>query len=203
MIFSRLDYRMVAPNKGFGLGLQLLEQGAYDPQEVENVKQVLRLRRQHHGDGMVTLDCGANVGVHSVEWAKCMEGWGEVIAVEAQERIFYALTGNIALNNCFNARALHAAVGDRVGEMATPVPDYLVPSSFGSLELKASKKNEFIGQPIDYSAGPKQMVRLLTIDSLDLKRLDFLKLDVEGMEVEALAGAVGTIQRCTPAMLIE
>ena len=128
MIFSRLDYRMVAPNKGFGLGLQLLEQGAYDPQEVENVKQVLRLRRQHHGDGMVTLDCGANVGVHSVEWAKCMEGWGEVIAVEAQERIFYALTGNIALNNCFNARALHAAVGDRVGEMATPVPDYLVPS---------------------------------------------------------------------------
>ena len=59
MIFSRLDYRMVAPNKGFGLGLQLLEQGAYDPQEVENVKQVLRLRRQHHGDGMVTLDCGA------------------------------------------------------------------------------------------------------------------------------------------------
>ena len=203
MIFSRLDYRMVAPNKGFGLGLQLLEQGAYDPQEVENVKQVLRLRRQHHGDGMVTLDCGANVGVHSVEWAKCMEGWGEVIAVEAQERIFYALTGNIALNNCFNARALHAAVGDRVGEMATPVLDYLVPSSFGSLELKASKKNEFIGQPIDYSAGPKQMVRLLTIDSLDLKRLDFLKVDVEGMEVEALAGAVGTIQRCTPAMLIE
>jgi FkbM family methyltransferase len=203
MIFSRLDYRLVAPNRGFGLGFQLLEKGAYDPEEVENVKRVLRLRRQHHGDGVVALDCGANVGVHTVEWAKCMEGWGEVIAVEAQERIYYALAGNIALNNCFNARAMHAAVGDTVGEIAIPVPNYLMPSSFGSLELKQREKTEFIGQPIDYAAGPKQTVRLLTIDSLNLKRLDFLKLDVEGMELEALAGASETIQRCAPALLIE
>lgn len=203
MIFSRLDYRMVAPNRGFGLGFQLLEKGAYDPEEVENVKRVLRLRRQHHGDGVVALDCGANVGVHSVEWAKCMEGWGEVIAVEPQERIYYALAGNIALNNCFNARALHAAVGDTVGELSIPVPNYFTPSSFGSLELKAREKTEFIGQPIDYAAGPKQAVRLLTIDSLALKRLDFLKLDVEGMELEPLAGARETVQQCAPAILIE
>jgi FkbM family methyltransferase len=151
----------------------------------------------------VALDCGANVGAHTIEWAKCMEGWGEVIAVEAQERIFYALAGNIALNNCFNARALHAAVGDTVGEIAIPVPNYQMPSSFGSLELKPREKTEFIGQPIDYATGPKQTIRLLTIDSLALQRLDFLKLDVEGMELEALAGASQTIQRCKPAILVE
>jgi len=178
MIFSRLDYRMTAPGKGFGVGLQLLEKAAFDPAEVETAKQILRLRKQHYGDGVVALDCGANIGVHTVEWAKCMEGWGDVTAIEAQERIYYALAGNITLNNCFNARALHAAVGDSVGEMAIPIPDYLRSSSFGSLELKAREKTEFIGQPIDYAAGPKQTVRLLTIDSLALKRLDFLKLDV-------------------------
>jgi FkbM family methyltransferase len=203
MIFSRLDYRMVEPGKGFGVGFQLLERGAYDPNEIETVKQILRLRRKHHGDGVVALDCGANVGVHTVEWAKCMERWGEVIAVEAQERIYYALAGNLALNNCFNARALHAAVGDATGEIAIPVPDYLKPSSFGSLELKARDKTEFIGQPINYATGPKQTVRLLTIDSLALQRLDLLKLDVEGMELEALVGAEETIKRYTPAMLIE
>jgi len=132
-----------------------------------------------------------------------MEGWGEVIAVEAQERIYYALAGNIALNNCFNARALHAAVGDTVGEIAIPVPNYQIPSSFGSLELKSRETTEFIGQPIDYAAGPKQSIRLLTIDSLGLRRLDFLKLDVEGMELEALAGAAETIARWAPAILIE
>lgn len=203
MIFSRLDYRMVKPNKGYGLGYQLLEDGGFEPREVEIVKQVLRLRRKHLGDGLVALDCGANVGAHTIEWAKCMEEWGEVIAVEAQERIYYALAGNIALNNCFNARALHAAVGDTVGEIAIPVPDYRIPSSFGSLELKQRETTEFIGQPIDYTAGPKQIVRLLTIDSLALPRLDFVKLDVEGMELEALAGAAETIHRCGPSILIE
>ncbi|MGA8320591.1 MAG: hypothetical protein WB774_07170 [Xanthobacteraceae bacterium] len=37
------------------------------------------------------------------------------MAFEAQERIYYALAGNIAINNCFNARAINAAVSNRSG----------------------------------------------------------------------------------------
>jgi hypothetical protein len=44
---------------------------------------------------------------------------------------------------------------------------------------------------------------MLTIDSLDLKRLDFIKIDVEGMELEALAGGRNTIMKHKPVMLIE
>ena len=32
-----------------------------------------------------------------------MFGWGTVIAIEAQERVYYALCGNITINNCLNA----------------------------------------------------------------------------------------------------
>ena len=46
-----------------------------------------------------------------------MTGWGIVIAIEAQERIYYALAGNLALNNCFNARAIHAAVSTAPGRI--------------------------------------------------------------------------------------
>jgi len=46
MIFSRLDYRMLAPNRGIGLGYQLLEKGGFEPREVATVKQVLQLRRK-------------------------------------------------------------------------------------------------------------------------------------------------------------
>jgi hypothetical protein len=63
-------------------------------------------------------------------------GWGSVIAIEAQERIYYALAGNIAINNCFNAIAMHAAVSSEPGVMQIPTPDYFQPSSFGNLELK-------------------------------------------------------------------
>jgi FkbM family methyltransferase len=124
-----------------------------------------------------------------------------VIAIEAQERIYYALAGNIAINNCFNAKAIHGAIGAEEGVLDIPVPDYLQPASFGSLELRQTAKSEFIGQAIN--AERNQRVRMLTIDSLDLKRLDFIKIDVEGMELEALAGGRNTIMKHKPVMLIE
>ena len=106
MIVNRFDYRMVGENQGIGVGYQILESAAYDAAEVNAALGLLALRRQYFGDGVVAIDCGANIGVHTVEWAKRMTGWGNVLAIEAQERVFYALAGNIAINNCFNARAL-------------------------------------------------------------------------------------------------
>lgn len=46
-------------------------------------------------------------------------------------------------------------------------------------------------------------VPLITIDSLGIADLDFLKLDVEGFELPALKGATETIGRCRPVVMIE
>ena len=98
--------------------------------------QLLQIRRKHHGDGVIAIDGGANIGVHTVEWAKAMTGWGSVLAVEAQERIYYALAGNVAINNCFNATVINAAISSESGTLQIPNPNYFLPSSFGSLELR-------------------------------------------------------------------
>jgi len=132
-----------------------------------------------------------------------MTGWGRVIAIEAQERIYYALAGNIALNNCFNIRAIHAAVAERDGALRIPEPDYLAPASFGSLELRWSEGAEFIGQRIDYADERMVPVRAVALDSLGLTRVDLLKIDVEGMEIEALAGACALITAHHPLILVE
>jgi FkbM family methyltransferase len=203
MIVSRLDYCMVSPTSGFGVGYQVLERGAFDPSEVSMAVSVLNLRRQYFKDGVFAIDCGANIGIHTVEWAKCMTGWGSVLAIEAQERIYYALAGNIAINNCFNAAALNAAITDKPGVIMMPQPDYLTPASFGSLELRKSNKTEFIGQRVDYSEGKLRPVQGVTIDSLNVPRIDFIKMDVEGMEMEVLAGAAQSISKNKPALLIE
>lgn len=202
MLVNRHDYRST-PSGTFGVGYQLLETSSFDADEVGFVLQLLENRRQHFGDGLIAIDCGANIGVHTIEWARFMHGWGDVLAFEAQERIFYALAGNLTMNNCFNARAIWAAVGASNGSLRVPVPDYFVPSSFGSLELRPSATTEFIGQEIDYSDAATQTVQMLAIDSLNLPRLDLIKIDIEGMEMEALQGARASIAQLRPVLLME
>jgi len=202
LLVNRHDYKLTQ-NGGYGVGYQLLNTSSFDHQEVDIVLHLLASRRADYGDGVVTIDCGANIGVHTIEWAKLMYGWGEVLAFEAQERIFYALAGNITLNNCFNARAIWAAVGEEDGSIQVPMPDYFAPSSFGSLEIRQTEQTEFIGQKIDYSNDKTQATQLMAIDSLGLKRLDFIKIDIEGMEMEALKGAKNSISTLKPQLLIE
>jgi FkbM family methyltransferase len=203
LIVNRLDYRCNDAGAGIGVGWELLGRGAFQPQEIDLVLTLLGWCRELRGDGVVAVDCGANIGVHTIEWARRMTGWGGVLALEAQERIFYALAGNICLNNCFNARALHVAVGDRDGTMAVPQPDYARPGSFGSLELQAGAHTEDIGQPIDYRPEALRSIPAVRLDSLTLPRLDLLKVDVEGMEAAVLAGSAETLARCRPYVLVE
>jgi FkbM family methyltransferase len=203
MIVNRFDYRLVGPERGFGVGYQVLQGSSFDPQEVDLVLNLLGLRRKYFGDGVVAIDCGANIGVHTVEWSRQMTGWGSVIAIEAQERVFHALAGNIAINNCFNARPIHAAVAAAPGSMRIPQPDYLSPGSFGSLELRQKEKNEFIGQAIDYSKEKLVEVGCVSIDSFALPRVDLIKIDVEGMELDVLQGAQGSIVHDRPILLVE
>ena len=202
MIVNRFDYQMVQGG-GFGVGFKILNESSHELGEISVGALVLDLRRKFAGDGVVALDCGANIGTHTVSWARQMTGWGSVIAIEAQERIYYALAGNVAINNCFNTRLIHAAAGDRNGIMKIPDLDYLVPTSFGSLELKPANHPELIGQDVDYADAKLVPVSAMTIDSLALKRLDFLKIDVEGMECEVLEGAKRTIRHSLPVILVE
>jgi len=203
MILNRFDYRMVNETNGYGVGYQILEKSAHDAQEVAFAISLLDLRRKYFGDGVVALDCGANIGVHTIEWARKMAGWGSVVAIEAQERIYYALAGNIAINNCFNAKAMFAAVTAEDGTIKIPQPNYLAPASFGSLELRKRENNEFIGQKIDYSDDTMSEVRAIRLDSLGLKRIDMIKLDIEGMELDALQGATNSIETCHPILIVE
>jgi FkbM family methyltransferase len=203
MIVNRFDHHTDQQGRGFGVGFKILNEASHELGEITVGSFILELRRKHFGADVMVVDCGANIGTHTVCWSTHMTGWGSVIAIEAQERLYYALAGNVAINNCFNARVIHAAVGGRNGMMKMPNPDYFVPTSFGSLEIKPLKNPEAIGQSIDYADTKLVPVDAITIDSLALKRLDLLKVDVEGMECEVLQGAKRTIRQSLPVIMVE
>ena len=204
MIVNKNDYRDYeydGRKVRNGIGYQLLETSSYEQEEVDFVIGLLSARRRHHGDGLVAIDCGANIGVLSIEWARFMTEWGRVISFEAQAKLFYALAGNIVLNNCLNIDAFHAALGNKIGTMAIPEPNYLIPSSYGSLDLEERSNNMDIEQKIDYNKTTN--VDLKTIDSLTLERVDFIKIDVEGMEEVVLEGSKITLEKFKPILFIE
>lgn len=198
-ILNKNDYKLVEEGKGFGVGFSLLNTGSYDAIEVDFLKVLLNKRRENFGDGVIAIDCGANIGIHTVSWARMMASWGYVVSIEAQEKIYYALCGNIAINNCFNVAARNLAVGAENGSLMIPEPNYFQPSSYGSLELKDHKDKENIGQEIIN----KKQISVITIDSIGLQRCDLIKIDVERMEHEVLSGAWETIDKFHPILFIE
>ena len=197
MIVNRFDYRMTDEKRGIGVGWQLMNSGQYDMKEVGFLTCSRGDSRSRGRSSSNRLWCEYWCSHHRM--GKASSQSGKVIALEAQEQVYYALCGNIALNNCFNVRALNCASGDQDKIIDIPTPDYFKPSSFGSLEIKQSDESENIGQRLEEFSTVQQ----ITLDSLHLDRLDLLKVDVEGMEFETLAGAKQTISQHTPQMLIE
>jgi FkbM family methyltransferase len=203
LLVNRHDYLVSASGGGGGVGYELFSASQFEMTEIAMMKRLLDFRRQYRGQGVVALDVGANIGVHAVELARHMHGWGSTISIEAQERIFYALARNITMNNAFNARAIWAAVDRTCGSIDIPCLDYLRPASFGSFEIRPAVRHQYIGQDVDYVSGEMLRTPSITIDSLDLKRLDFIKIDIEGMELAALEGAAETISRERPTIFVE
>lgn len=186
---------------GLGVGAILMEDGEYDSDAIVITLGILQKKKFLVGDGVVALDIGANIGVYTVEWARLMHGWGEVHAFEPQRPVYYALAGNIAINNCFNADAQPFAIGAKNGLVSVPRFDYTKNASFSGVTLRDDPHPH---QPLSAAKLTKTYpVKMRCIDSFALPRVDLMKIDVEGMEGDVVEGARGTIERCRPVIFIE
>jgi len=200
MIVNRFD-GVQSESGPYGVGHELMESSHFGAVELTDIAKLLEARRKTGGDGVVALDIGANIGVYTLDMARLMTDWGNVLAFEPQERLFCALAGNIALNNAFNAKPVCAAVGATTQTIHIPQPDYRRAGSFGSISMRREDDRHEAGQTLDYDASVPVMQ--ITVDSLKLPRVDLIKIDVEGMEMDVLTGAGETIARCRPALFVE
>lgn len=141
----------------------------------------------------VVVDGGANIGLISIPVAQAVREKGGVVhAFEVQRMLFYALCGSAALNDLENLRAHRIGLGEARAVLKVPPINYGVPQDFGMVSLINQAE----------SSGTDD-VEIASIDELALPRLDFLKLDVEGMEIDALKGARRMIEEHLPWCWIE
>lgn len=147
--------------------------------------------------GDVALDIGANIGSITIPMAKKVGITGQVYSFEPQFAPFCCLCGNIALTHCLTqVRAINAAVSDFDGEISVPVVDANKQFNFGGVRINDPEYDAKLPMP-------KERVPCLKIDSLNLQRVDLIKIDVETMESKVLAGASETVDRCRPVIFAE
>lgn len=141
----------------------------------------------------VVVDGGANIGLVAVPLARAISAKrGTVYAFEPQRMLFCALSGAAALNDLQNLHTFNQALGAKSGIIQVPILDYGRKQDFGLLSLA--------GTGADL---PSEPVLLRPLDELGLKCLDFLKIDVEGMEIEVLEGGRALIKEHLPWCWVE
>ncbi|WP_244116773.1 FkbM family methyltransferase [Burkholderia cepacia] len=140
----------------------------------------------------IVVDGGANAGLVSVPVAQRIRSrGGRIHAFEPQRTLYHALCGTIALNQIENIQLHNMGLGEINTTMTVPPVDYGRSADFGTVMLQSQAHEGGTSTPV---------VRL---DALGLDRLDFLKLDVEGMEIDALRGARALLEQYLPWCWIE
>ncbi len=156
--------------------------------ELKNILGIVQLLP----DNSVVIDAGANVGLVAVPIAQMIAPKkGIVYAFEAQRMMAYALCGAVALNDLENVFVHNKALGSSNETLKMDMPNYSKPQDFGMFTL--------LNQP-EQSI---ENIESVSIDSLNLSRLDFLKIDVEGMEIDVLKGCHNSLQKYEPWCWIE
>jgi FkbM family methyltransferase len=139
------------------------------------------------------FDVGANIGVTAAILANAAPQ-GRIFAFEPGAETYQHLISTIQANKLTSCHPQQIALGARSGEV-----DFLSNSLSGSASHMAVDGVSL--------GGSNTRVKIKTVDDVvsqqELTRLDFIKIDVEGFELDVLDGATTTIAKLKPSVFLE
>jgi len=150
------------------------------------------IRKEHN-----CIDIGANIGTITVFLSKFCN---KLYAIEPQQNIFLALCGNLFLNQALNVIPLQIAaysenkkfsiaskekLDDWVGDIDKGIEGI---RSFGSISVETNENGNIEGRKLDDIISDK---------------IDFIKVDAEGGDLDALIGCRKIIEKNNPKIIFE
>tara|TARA_Y100000590_G_scaffold130690_1_gene149252 strand:- start:13318 stop:14127 length:810 start_codon:yes stop_codon:yes gene_type:complete len=156
-------------------GLKLSIRGFHDEEEAMMVKN--NIKRDE-----IVVDLGAHIGYYTLMMAKLVGQNGKVFAFEPEPRNLKLLYKNIEVNSYRNIEVVPKAVSDINGECTL----FVGQESFGANKIFKPKKT-------DTQEFEEIKTRTIRLDDYFeelgfLKKISFIKMDIEGSEVRALQG---------------
>ena len=150
------------------------------------VKKILDVKK-----GDVFVDVGAHIGTYTIPIAKKVGEAGKVISFEPHPKSIELLEKNIALNQINNVVLMKKPVSDSKKKVFFKLSQD--PPTSGIVKID---KNETVleMEAIDLDTA---------LSDQNLTKIDWLKIDVEGHEVEVLKGSKTTLKKFSPKIIIE
>lgn len=145
-------------------------------------------------ENVTILDCGTYIGSHTILLSKLNPN-NDIIGFEMMPEHYKLLVDNIKLNNLENVLVFNTALDEKVGFTQMPNKSYIENGvNFGAISLLSEKTNI--------------KIPTLTLDYIlpfinESKPVQFIKIDVEGYEINLLNGAKELLKKYKPTILIE
>lgn len=166
------------------IGINVAASGRYEAQVLEMLARDIFPRLSDHS---MCFDIGANIGNHSVFFANHFK---QVFAFEPNPRVFKLLQANAMLKS--NIATNDIGVSDEAGECEVGFARFNV----GTASLHSKDDTEFT-----------TTFKLERLDDFvaksQIEALDFIKIDVERHEFQALTGATETLKKFNPVIMLE
>ena len=196
-ITERYRHQSTTISRGIGTGLKFNPHGgnlgfALGTSEIEEQHALAHYLKP----GSTFYDIGANKGFYAVLGARLVGSAGHVYAFEPFPESAEAIRHNVALNDFHNVTVFEAAISD-----TTTQGQFLVTGDSVQFKLASSRNAPNSGE--SQSIGVKVWSTDQIVETKSLRPPDFVLIDVEGSEIEALRGMRNTIEQHRPVILCE
>lgn len=140
----------------------------------------------------IVVDAGANIGLFTVLAAKKLNNTGKVIAIEPDYDNYNILIENIKINNLTNVEVVKKGLWSKKKQLQF------------NIGVRPGEHSLFENEQM---SGKNIIIECDTLDNileeLNIKQLDFMKMDIEGAEIEALKGCSTILDIYKPKLVIE
>ena len=170
---------------------RVIYEGNFELEELTYFKKYIK-------KGDVILDIGSNIGLHALYASKLTGSDGKVFAFEPVKKTYMRLAENIGLNNFKNIKHFNLAISDVSGEAEITTSK----DGYDAWNSMAAATNE------DEKNFIKEKIQTQTLDhfistNVGSTKIDFIKIDTEGWELNVLKGGESYLKNNDPIIMVE
>lgn len=183
LVIDDIGGRKILYDPDTDIGASLYFSGVFEKNELDLCRKYLK-------KDSVVLDIGANIGLHSIYFSQIAQ-YGLIVAIEPSQETFCLLLQNIY--GIDNVVPINIGAADQ-----TNFADFFVAVDNAFSSLKDTKRKNI-----------KQIKKVLCLRlddlfmKLNLAHIDFIKIDVEGLEKKVLEGMREIIDKYHPILFCE